>query len=271
VKVAWRVQWEGGNAITFAVMTMPAVLLIHSGGLSSRQWRGLADALAPHYRVLAPDLLGYGDSGPWPAGEPFHFHQDVAFLESLLAGETEPVHVVGHSYGGLLTLHLALKRPDLVRSIAVYEPVAFSVLDRPTDAEVRAALDDVQWEWTAGPNEVDEEWLRGFVDWWSGPGAWDRLGAPTKDGFRSAGWKLYQEVTSLAADATPVSAYATINVPALLLAGETSPPVEHRIVERLGAALPRAIVHIIPGAGHMGPISHMPVFNRAIAEHLQKA
>jgi pimeloyl-ACP methyl ester carboxylesterase len=248
-------------------MTTPAVLLIHSGGLTSRQWRGLAETLAPHYRVLAPDLLGYGDSGAWPVGHPFHFRQDVALLEALLAEETAPVHLVGHSYGGLLSLQLALHRPDLVRSIAAYEPVAFSVLD----ADTRAALDAGKWEWNPGPGGVDEDWLRRFVEWWSGPGAWDRLGAATKDGFRASGWKLYQEVTSLAHDATPLAAYATISVPTLLLAGETSPPVEHQIVERLGAAISRAIVRIIPAAGHMGPISHLPLVNRIITEHLQRA
>jgi pimeloyl-ACP methyl ester carboxylesterase len=65
-------------------MTTPTVLLVHSGGFTSRQWRKLAEGLAPRYRVLAPDLLGYGASGPWPDGEPFHFRQDLAFLESLL-------------------------------------------------------------------------------------------------------------------------------------------------------------------------------------------
>lgn len=252
-------------------MTMPLVLLIHSGGLSSRQWRGLADSLAPQYRVLAPDLLGYGESGAWPAGAPFHFRQDVEFLQSLLSGEREPVHLVGHSYGGLLALHLALERPELVRSIAAYEPVAFSVLDEVADADVRRSLAEVKWDWEPDASGVDEEWLRRFVDWWSGPAAWERLGAPTKDGFRSAGWKLFQEVRSLAADPTTLAAYATIRVPTLLLAGAGSPAIERRVVEKLGNAIPRSVVRFFPGVGHMGPISHMPLVNRAIAEHLQIA
>lgn len=250
-------------------MTAPTVLLIHSGGLSSRQWRGLADQLAPRYRVLAPDLLGYGESGRWPTGQPFHFRQDVAFLQSLLAAETAPVHVVGHSYGGLLALQLALHAPELVRSVAAYEPVAFSVLD--PDAGVADAPNDLHWRWEPGEDGVDEAWLRRFVDWWSGAGAWDRLGAVTKDGFRTAGWKLYQEVVTLARDTTSAADYAAIRVPVLLLAGATSPSLEHQIVEILGAALPRAVVRILPGVGHMGPLSHMKLFNRAIEDHLQVA
>src|SRR5262245_33771018 len=114
-----------------------AVLLVHSGGFTSRQWRKLKEQLAPTFEVLAPDLLGYGASGPWPEGQPFHFDEDVAFLVSLVG--TRSVHVVGHSYGGLLALKLALARPAAVRSLAVYEPVAFGVLD----ASERGELDRV--------------------------------------------------------------------------------------------------------------------------------
>jgi pimeloyl-ACP methyl ester carboxylesterase len=234
---------------------METVLLIHSGGFTSRQWRKLSELLAPRFRVLAPDLLGYGQSGAWPDGEPFHFRQDLDFLESLL---DEPAHLVGHSYGGFLALQLALRRPDLVRSIAVYEPVAFGILDE----DERGPLEGVKREWEPAP------WLRAFVEWWNGAGAWERLNEETRAAFRSVGWKLYQEVMSLGADRTDAATYGTISVPTLLLAGELSPFTERRVVEKLGAALPRATVRFFAGVGHMGPISHAPLVNEAIAEHL---
>lgn len=46
------------------------VLLVHSSGMSSRQWRTLAEELAPSHRVLLPDLSGIGRNPPWPEGEP---------------------------------------------------------------------------------------------------------------------------------------------------------------------------------------------------------
>jgi pimeloyl-ACP methyl ester carboxylesterase len=250
-------------------MSIPTVLLIHSGGFTSRQWRKLAEALAPRYRVLAPDLLGYGASGPWPDGEPFHFRQDLALLESLVGESGEQVDVVGHSYGGFLALQLALRRPELVRSIAVYEPVAFGVLDDVEDADARTALELVKREWEPDGSGADEAWLRAFVEWWNGPGAWERLAEETRTSFRMMGWKVFQEVMSLAADRTDRATYATIGVPALLLGGEASPMTERRVIERLGEALPRATVRFFPGVGHMGPISHASLINDAIATHLR--
>jgi pimeloyl-ACP methyl ester carboxylesterase len=250
-------------------MTTPTVLLIHSGGFTSRQWRKLAEKLAPQYEVLAPDLLGYGQSTPWPAGEPFHFRQDLELLESLLGDR--PAHLVGHSYGGFLALQLALRQPGLVRSIAVYDPVAFGVLDDEADADARGALGNVRMDWRPDANGVDEEWLRSFIEWWNGPGAWERLPKETQGAFRSVGWKVFQEVMSLGADRTSRETYGTISAPALLLGGELTPFTEKRVVERLGAALPNATMHFVEGAGHMGPISHAAIVNPLIAEHIERA
>jgi pimeloyl-ACP methyl ester carboxylesterase len=249
-------------------MRKQTVILVHSGGFTSRQWRKLSELLAPDYRVLVPDLLGYGAAGPWPDREPFHYRQDLAFLESLIGEESDPVHVVGHSYGGFLALQLALARPELVRSIAVYDPVAFGILDEVEDAEALRALEGVRRQWEPDASGADEAWLTAFVDWWNGAGAWTRLPEETRAAFRALGWKVFQEVMSLTADRTDRATYATITAPTLVMGGADSPPTERRVVEKLGAALPHATVQFFAGSGHMGPISRAALVNAAIAAHL---
>jgi pimeloyl-ACP methyl ester carboxylesterase len=225
------------------------VLLLHSGGFTSRQWRKLAEALAPTHRVVAPDLTGYGARPRWPVGTPFHFQTDVELVAELA---TEPMHVVGHSYGGLIALQLALQHPDRVRSLSLYEPVAFGILDEPLPAF--SAFDG-------------DPWLAAFVEWWNGAGAWQKLPPETQAAFRDVGWKLSEEVRSLMADRTGAR-YAEIRQPTLLLGGGKTPAPERRVLEALAVTLPHATLRIFPELGHMGPITAAAVVNAAIVEHV---
>jgi len=164
--LAWK---ESGTGVP--------VVMLHSGGLSGRQWRKLGVQLASSYRVIIPDLLGYGGSTAWPYGRPFHFGLDLAELDLLLAYAGEPVHLVGHSYGGLLAFQLALADSSRIRTMALFEPTTFGILDPIDDADALAGLSGVRLTWDAHPaGGVDESWLEGFVDWWNGPGSWGALG-----------------------------------------------------------------------------------------------
>ncbi|NUP12060.1 MAG: alpha/beta fold hydrolase [Polyangiaceae bacterium] len=241
--------------------------------MSGRQWRKLAESLASSHRVLVPDLIGSGDNPAFDDAEPFHFHQDVKAVRELVTSVGGPAHVVGHSYGGLVALTLAREAPSLVRSIAVYDPVAFGVLSATLD---EGGLADLA---RAGENPVftdearggGEAWFEAFVDYWNGAGAWRALPEASRAAFLRVGRKVFREVTSLMADNTPPSAYANITAPALLLGGERSPLAARRVGEILASALPHATKELVAGAGHMGPITHAAQVNTRITEHIAAA
>ncbi|AKF07212.1 alpha/beta fold hydrolase [Sandaracinus amylolyticus] len=252
------------------VSTMGAgdpVVLLHSGGMSSRQWRKIAERLAPSHHVITPDFLGSGESPPH--AEPFDHVQDVEAVERVI-DRVGAVHLVGHSYGGLVALTVARRRPSTIRSLAVYDPVAFELVREANDVEAladldRAARDPIFTDDTRGGGEA---WYRAFVEFWNGKGAWDALPADRRASFLRVGAKVYLEVRSLMRDATRAEAYRAITAPTLLMHGARSPIVAHRIVAILGRAIARSKVRAIEGAGHMGPITHGDVVGSAIAEHL---
>jgi pimeloyl-ACP methyl ester carboxylesterase len=238
------------------------VVCLHSGGFTSRQWKRLAALLSPTHRVILPDLIGYGASGAWPAGVPFHFQLDVDALVALGRTLDQPAHWVGHSYGGFLAVQVARALP--VRSLALYEPVTFSVLDPARDGDALAAL-DIKHTWQPDAHGVDEVWFTSFVDWWNGAGAWTAMPADAKAAFREVGWKMFEEVRTLLTDRTGAAGFAAIAAPMLVMGGAGSPLTERRTVERLAQAVTGAQLQIFEGAGHMGPITHHATINAAIA------
>ena len=213
--------------------------------------------------MLAPDLIGYG-AEPWPDGTPFDFHADVDRIVGMLDELATPTHLVGHSYGGLVALQAALARPARVKSVAVYEPVTFGVLEPGEDDAALASVHQL------APYRLEDPdaWLSAFVDWWNGPGAWARLPADTQAAFRRTGWKLSEEVRSLALDRTTRAQYGAITAPTLVLVGANTQPAELRVTERLAAALPNARLQRFAGMGHMGPITHALEVNAAICAHI---
>lgn len=113
----------------------PAVLLVHSGVGDRRmwhpQWQPLIDA---GYRVIAPDLRGYGDT-PFPTAPYRHVDDLVALLDEL---DVDNTAVVGASLGGKVGLQLAALHPVRVDSLALLDAAP---VDRP-DSEALTAFDE---------------------------------------------------------------------------------------------------------------------------------
>jgi pimeloyl-ACP methyl ester carboxylesterase len=104
----------------------PVVVLIHGNCASSVFWEPLTTALAPTFRVLAPDLRGYGDTEAKPidARRGLRDWSDdvVAWLDAL--GLADPVHLIGWSLGGGVAMQVALDHPDRVRSLVLESPLS---------------------------------------------------------------------------------------------------------------------------------------------------
>ncbi len=100
----------------------PPALFVHGLGGSAHNWTDLAGVLHEHLAIEALDLPGHGRSGPavdrrYTPGA--HAHAVIAYLEHSGRG---PVHLVGNSMGGAVSILVAARRPDLVRTLTLISP-----------------------------------------------------------------------------------------------------------------------------------------------------
>jgi pimeloyl-ACP methyl ester carboxylesterase len=243
----------------------PVVVLLHASLSSKAQWTALAQRLAGRFRAIAVDLCGYGDNGLPPGGREFSVDDEIRAVDACLEHRVdpqEPLHLVGHSYGGVVALRYAQSRPERVASLSLYEPVAFSVLDADDPAlQPIGALADRAAGWiAAGKREVA---TRAFVDFWSGAGSYDALSPAA----RSA---VIQRVDKVPLDFQAARTWPGdrhvlhgIDAPTLLMLGNQSPMV----TQRIHAVLTRTLAHRSVGyfdCGHMGPLTDPFPINRWI-------
>lgn len=238
----------------------PAVMLLHSGAASSQQWRKLIKALTPRYRVVAPDLIGHGNT-PLTQTTPTVDH-DVALLTALADRIAQPFHLIGHSYGGAVALALACAMPDRVASLALYEPVVFNLLRVAGETEAWAEISGIARRHIA---LVDSGDLAGaamvFIDYWAGKGA--LLAMPEEMRHYVVGrmrkvaedWRLL-----LATTARPVD-YGPLRMPVLLMSGTASPLAARSTAEVLRDLLPAVDWRLLEGLPHMAPVSQADQVN----------
>jgi epoxide hydrolase 4 len=98
----------------------PLVLFLHGFPESWYSWRHQIAALAPRFRVVAPDLRGYGDSDKPPGVAAYALPELVADVQGLIEafGERQAV-IVGHDWGGAIAWTFAMERPEWTRRLVV--------------------------------------------------------------------------------------------------------------------------------------------------------
>ncbi len=255
--------WGAGNA--------PPVLALHCSLAHAGAWSGVAQRL-PGVALTAFDQPGHGRAADWDGVS------DLQSLTTRIAAEFAerlggggPIDLIGHSFGATVCLRLALERPDLVRSLALIEPVIF--------AAARAAGSPAFDEFRVGHAAYEAAIRRGdragaaaiFHAIWGGGAAFDDMPEAQQSYMLERIHIIDAQGAALHADTGGILRYMgleSLGVPVLLIEGATSPPVIGAIMTELARRLPMATRLAVPGAGHMVPITHPAAVAEGIAAHL---
>jgi pimeloyl-ACP methyl ester carboxylesterase len=227
----------------------PALVLIHGFPTSSHMWRELVPICAPWMHVIAPDLLGMGDSGKTAPVTELGLRPQTEHIRGLLAalgiGEFA---VVGHGVGGGIAQLLAVGEPERVRTMVLIDSAAFDAWPSETMVEARTqdmeaappdmpAIVRIAFDLGMHRGRLSQEDLSEYARPFSDP-----------DGARSfARFIRAMDGEGLAGLEPDLE---RLECPTLIVWGEDDPFHPMRAGERLNEAMPSSSFAVLPGCGH---------------------
>ena len=244
----------------------PSLVVVHGSWTDHTVWQSFADELMRSFRVIGYDRRGYSRSAEAPAPRTRRQDEDdlAGVIEALAGGRA---HVVASSFGGLVTLGLAARRPDLLWSMCVHEapspPLAGGGEPRRVTKEALAEMRSVSDEIEAG----DESGAaRHFVEKLAlGPGGWEMLPERIQNLFIGNAREFAAEQRDPDWGRLDIEAIAARAHPTLLTKGTVGPRWLQVLQDRLAEALPDAETAVVEGAGHSPHMTHPKEFAELVA------
>jgi len=251
---------------------LPIALYVHGLGGSSLNWTDLMDAMRDEVDGYAVDLGGFGQSPPPHDGDmtPLGHARSVVDLIAHLGGG--PVHLFGNSLGGAVTVQVAARRPDLVRSLTLISPAlpTFSVvkgnahlpvlalpgvgeklvekfLDVPVEKRVQGSIDLC----FADPSRVaPQRYAESLAD------ARSREHIPYANDAFLASLRGMMKTFFDRGPQRPWKLATKITCPTLVIYGRKDPLIDSAAAHKVTKYFPNADVVVLPDSGHVAQMEH---------------
>jgi len=246
----------------------PTVVLVPGSCSTGAAWRPVMAQWTNRYRVVTTSLLGYGGTQERRSAADTDIAHEAVILEAVIRRAGCPVHLVGHSAGGLCGLLVALRGRVPLLSLTIAEAPAPEILRHMGEDQHYQAFRNMSESYSSAYRAGDNAAIEQMIDFYGGPGTF-------------AGWP--QRVRDYASQTTPAnlldwaSAYridltpallATVKTPSLVFWGEASHPAAKRANELLGQFIPNAKAAKIISAAHFMIATHAAEVADLIARHV---
>jgi pimeloyl-ACP methyl ester carboxylesterase len=234
------------------------VILLHGFGASTYAWRNVMPALAAAFRVVAIDLNGFGYTQRPRTFESYTREGQAALVLRVMdALGFDSAHLMGHSYGGGLSLFIASQYPQRVRSLVLVDSSAPTYANdrRSRAASVKPLLGLYLRSFVLRPNTVRRALLHSFYD--------DSLVTPELvheyyERLRVEGVvDAYYGLTAPARTASEPVELEKIRMPALVVWGAEDLLISAEAGRRAAARMPSAEFVLMEGVGHV-PMEEKP-------------
>jgi pimeloyl-ACP methyl ester carboxylesterase len=199
---------------------------------------------------------------------------DVADLAALIEQlDLAPAHILGNSFGAVITLRLAAARPELFRSLLVHEPPLFGILGDSAPTEpIQAAERRIRAVVVLLAKGERETAAHQFMDNVAfGPGAWQQFPPEMRRTIVENALTFLDEERDPESRTMALPDLAGFSHPVLLTQGDESAPFFPVIMDELAGALPGAERQTLVGIGHVPQVTHPDEYARTIESFIERS
>jgi len=251
-----------------------AIVFVPGSCSTGAAWRPVIASLGPGFRCATTSLLGYGGTEERrpPVDPPIDIEADIVEAVLRRAGsQAFPVHLVGHSFGGLVSLAVALRRQVPLASLTICEAPAMEILRATGDDAAYGDFRRMTDTYFARHRAGEADAIATMIDFYGGAGTFASWPAKVCDyANATTPVNILDWATAFGFALTPTM-LAALRVPTLVIYGGDSHPAARRANALVAGSIPGAAAIPIPGATHFMIATHPAEVATAIRRHVATA
>ena len=245
-------------------------LLLHCALAHGGVYTQLGAALGGALSLVSFDQPGHGRAADWDGDGDLQDRATEMALDLL----TEPMDVIGHSFGATVALRLAIERPEMVRTLTVIAPVMMAIAKADHPDTAATLKQQMSGFYQALQDEKFESAAQMFTQNYGDGRPWDSLGKDTRQaivdrihligaGARGVNEDHYNFIGS--------GAFEQIKAPTLILDGCEKGEAMNLVCEGLARRIPNSIRASIADGGHMVPLKRPEAVAREILQMISQS
>lgn len=249
----------------------PAIVLVPGSCSTGAAWRPVMSHWNGRFRCATTSLLGYGGTSERRTSEDPSIDHEVEILETVIRRTGSRVHLVGHSFGGLVAVCVALRNRVPLASLVVAEAPALELLRVAGEHEHYRAFRDMTDRYFSAFDRGEKDAIGAMIDFYGGAGTFASWPPRVRAyAVETTAVNILDWASALGFPLSPAM-LADIDIPALVLWGGASHPAARRANALLGQSIRKAHVKPVAGAAHFMIATHAQEVADAIAGHVDHA
>lgn len=249
----------------------PTIVLVPGSCSTGAAWRPVMAHLQNRFRCVTTSLLGYGGTAERRTQGDAEICLEREVIESVIRRAGGPVHLVGHSFGGLVALAVALRGRVPLLSLTIAEAPAVEILKETGELQHYETFRTMSRAYAEAFRRGESDAIARMIDFYGGEGTFASWPQRVRDyAMQTTPANLLDWESAYGFRLTP-AALASVKIPTLVLWGENSHPAARRANELLSRHISHTEHTEISGASHFMIATHPKLFADLIIRHVERS